>query len=226
VVNPGSVVSRCSLFQGTVEAGSVGAATATWGFQMSRAAWILIEITGGGAAAQSVTASLAATTSVSASLAALRGTTSDVVAFGMHHVNEGHTPGASLGELADVTTGEAFAINAMTGDNITSLGVSWTSSARGGIVGVEIPNLQSLVSSSTWTFGVASILSKLKSLVSASTWTVTVGSILEKVFFWLLPTSPDTQTLTSRSPDTQTLTAASPDTQTLTGASPDESPPD
>lgn len=206
VANPGGVNSTMTLFEKRQSGSSTAAASATFPSQSSICIWYLIEITDGDLAAQSATATAGPVTSVTATLGALRGVNSDVVAFGMHHFNEGHTPGTGLSEIQDSASGFSFNANAMTGGNITALNVQWASAGRGGIVGVEIPGLRSMVSSQTWTLSMGSLLSKARSMVASMTWTFSLGSILDRIrSLDINPESPVTQTLTAASPDSSGL---------------------
>lgn len=223
----GAVTSRLYVYHldRRSEEGSSSAATLTitWAATAARCIWSILRVDDGDptGAIQAVSGS-GTGTSATVNLAALRNANSLCVGIFEHHANETHTEGTDFTQITDRASGEALGLLVESKNNDTSVDASWTTSAAYGAIALEIANQRSMTSTSTWTFGVASILQKLKSLVSASTWTLGIATVLSRINLLLVyPASPDSQTLTAASPSTETLSAASPDSQTLTPTSPD-----
>jgi hypothetical protein len=255
--NPAAaVISRIYVWHKAFASGAVvgnGTITITWAAAAARCVWVLLEITDGDPTfVQAVAATGTAATSGSVTLAALRAATSLCVGFFEHHANEGSTVGSGFDlEFNSGAIGEALSLLAESKANDTGVDASWTSSVLWGGIAVEIANLRSLssastwtvgvssllqkmkgmASSSTWTFGTVSLLQKMKNMVSSSTWTVTIGSSMQHLramassSTWVVTIgsalSRYTAWLRAAAPDAQTASEAAPDTQTLAMAAPD-----
>lgn len=198
------------------------AVTITWSGTAARCVWSVVRLDDGdpSGVVQAVTGS-GSGTSGTVNLAALRNANSLCVGLFEHHANETHTEGTDFTQVTDRASGEALGLLVETKNNDTSVDASWTTSAFWAGIALEIANLRSLESTSTWTFSVASVFAKVKSLASASSWAVGIASVLSRINKLLInATDPDVQTMTADSPETQTLTAASPETHTITADGP------
>jgi hypothetical protein len=143
----GTPTKRLTIFRALSASPGSGPITITFGSSVSNVQWIVSQwngvetsgTNGSGAIVQTGTARSDGATSLTASLASLA--SANDVAYGVVGVAKNGpivTPGSGFTEIAETSSGESSALEAEWATTQPTVGASWTSLTKAGMLGVEI----------------------------------------------------------------------------------------